>query len=394
MFESFPLAPPDSILGLAAAFEKDPRPGKINLTVGVFKDEQGRTPILESVRQAEERIFKTQKTKSYLPIEGAPEFIRSINRLVLGEDFDVSRVAAAHTPGGTGALRAGADTLSRNFPGLRVWLSNPTWANHGSVFQAAGMEAVVYTYLNGGKTGLDFDGMIRDLESKGRPRDVVLLHACCHNPTGIDPTLEQWEHLSRLMAEKKMIPFLDFAYQGFGDGIVEDTKPLHTVLQHNPEVVVCSSFSKNFGLYSERVGALLMIGANRSETEALMSQVRASIRCNYSNPPRHGEAIVATILGDNDLSALWRSEVDSMRSRIASMRESFIHGMRSMGRDFGFLATQKGMFSYTGLNAMQADWLKQERAIYIVGTGRINVAGLAPDTMTTLCMAVDEACKL
>jgi aspartate aminotransferase len=392
MFESIPLAPPDSILGLMEVFEKDPRPEKINLTVGVFKDEQGKTPILESVKLAEQRILATQKTKSYLPIEGGADFTRAVVKLVFGDDIDEARVAAAHTPGGTGALRAGADTIARHFKTARVWVSKPTWANHVSVFEAAGLHTEGYAYLNSAKTGLDFDGMISDLKQHGSAGDFVCLHACCHNPTGIDPTPAQWVAISEMLAEKKMIPFLDFAYQGFGDGLSEDTLSLRTLMQHHSEFVVCSSFSKNFGLYSERVGALLMVCKDPSTESAVLSQIRTSIRCNYSNPPRHGEAIVATILSDPELHALWRQEVDAMRSRIASMRQMFIDGMRSLGRDFSFLQSQKGMFSYTGLNPMQADWLKSERAIYIVGTGRINVAGITPSNLDRLCRSIDEVC--
>lgn len=394
MFEHIPVAPPDSILGLNEVFEKDNRSEKINLTVGVFKDEQGRTPILESVRLAERRILENQKTKSYLPIEGGADFNRAVIDLVLGDSVDPSRVASAHTPGGTGALRAGADTIARHFPNTRIWISNPTWANHIAVFQTAGMHPHLYTYLNHDRTGLDFDGMLGDLSQRGAPGDFVCLHVCCHNPTGIDPTSDQWRALSELMAEKKMIPWLDFAYQGFGDGLAEDAAALRTLLLHHPEMVVCGSFSKNFGLYSERVGALLMVSANPASTPAVLSQMRTSIRTNYSNPPRHGESIVATILGDPELTSLWKNEVDAMRSRIASMRSSFIDGMQRLGRDFSFLRSQKGMFSYTGLNAMQADWLKTERAIYIVGTGRINVAGLSTATLPRLCQAIDEACSL
>jgi aspartate aminotransferase len=394
MFEHIPVAPPDSILGLNEVFDKDPRPEKINLTVGVFKDEQGRTPILESVRQAERRIFEHQKTKSYLPIEGGADFNRMVIDLVLGDSVDPARVAAAHTPGGTGALRAGADTIARHFPNTRIWLSNPTWANHIAVFQTAGMHPHLYTYLNHDRTGLDFDGMMSDLRQRGSAGDFVLLHVCCHNPTGIDPTPDQWRAISELMAEKKMIPWLDFAYQGFGDGLAEDAAALRTLLAHHPEMVICSSFSKNFGLYSERVGALLMVSSSPASTPAVLSQIRSSIRTNYSNPPRHGESIVATILGDAELTALWKTEVNAMRSRIATMRQAFIEGMRGLGRDFSFLSAQKGMFSYTGLNAMQADWLKTERAIYIVGTGRINVAGLSTSTLPRLCQAIDGACTL
>lgn len=391
MFENFSLAPPDPILGLNAVFEKDPRPFKLNLTVGVFKDDQGRTPILESVRQAEAKIFQTQKTKGYLPIEGGKDFTDQVNRLILGEDFDFGRVATAHTPGGTGALRAAADTLSKVMPGRRFWVSNPTWANHNAVFQAAGFPVLSYAYLDAAKTGLDFDGLIRQLEQEGQPGDAVCLHACCHNPTGIDPTPAQWAVLSEVLAKKRMLPFIDFAYQGFGDGLEADAKPISILLKDHVELVICGSFSKNFGLYSERVGALLMISADSKITESVLSQMRVAIRCNYSNPPRHGEAIVATILGDSQLSKLWRSEVDAMRKRISEMRVGFIEGMKKRGKDFSFLASQKGMFSYTGLNAMQADWLKQEKGIYIVGTGRINVAGLTSDTLESVCDAVAQA---
>jgi aspartate/tyrosine/aromatic aminotransferase len=391
MFENFSLAPPDPILGLNAVFEKDPRPFKLNLTVGVFKDDQGRTPILESVRQAEAKIFQTQKTKGYLPIEGGKDFTDEVNRLILGEDFDFGRVATAHTPGGTGALRAAADTLTKVMPGRRFWVSNPTWANHNAVFQAAGFPVLSYTYLDAAKTGLDFEGLVRQLEQEGQPGDAVCLHACCHNPTGIDPTPAQWAALSELLAKKRMLPFIDFAYQGFGDGLEADAKPISILLKDHAELVICGSFSKNFGLYSERVGALLMISADSKITESVLSQMRVAIRCNYSNPPRHGEAIVATILGDSELSKLWRSEVDAMRKRISEMRVGFIEGMKKRGKDFSFLATQKGMFSYTGLNAMQADWLKQEKGIYIVGTGRINVAGLTTSTLESVCEAVAQA---
>ena len=394
MFEHFSLAPPDSILGLNAAFEKDPRAQKLNLTVGVFKDDAGQTPILESVQLAQAKIFQQQKTKGYLPIEGGKDFIDQINRLVLGSEFDYGRVATAHTPGGTGALRVGADTLAKVLPAGRFWVSNPTWANHNAVFQAAGFEVLSYRYLNAAKTGLDFAGMLEQLSPQGRPGDVVCLHACCHNPTGIDPTLEQWREISDLLAKKKMLPFVDFAYQGFGDGLQEDAKPISILMRDHSELVICGSLSKNFGLYSERVGALMMISESPRSTDAVLSQIRSSIRCNYSNPPRHGEAIVATILSDAELAPKWRSEVDQMRSRIHSMRNALIQGMEARGKNFGFLADQKGMFSYTGLNPMQADWLMNQKGIYIVGTGRINVAGLTTSSMDRVCDAIAEACAV
>lgn len=371
------------------------RPGKINLTVGVYKTEDGATPILATVKKAEVKLLNTENTKGYMPIEGHTEYLRRVVDLVFGSELDHARVAAAQTPGGTGALRVGADTVAKHFPGTRIWLSNPTWANHGSIFQAAGLEPVVYSYLSSDKTSLDFAAMVQDLESNGRRGDLVCLHACCHNPTGIDPTLAQWEQIAELLARKGMIPFVDFAYQGFGDGLEEDAKPLHTLLKKNPEAIVCSSFSKNFGLYSERVGAVMLVGSEASKTEAALSQIRQAIRCNYSNPPRHGASTVATILSDPALRTEWVAEVNGMRNRISQMRTMFIEGMKKTGidRDFSFLASQKGMFSYSGLNSMQADWLKSERAIYIVGTGRINVAGMAPQTMDTLCTAIADCLR-
>jgi len=392
MFEFLPVAPPDSILGLSDAFAKDPRPNKINLTVGVYKDEQGRTPILATVKKAEELLLRTETSKGYMPIEGHPEYLKAVVDLVFGTSIDKARVAAAQTPGGTGALRVGADTVSKHFPGTRMWLSNPTWANHGSIFQAAGLETTVYPYLTADKTSLDFSAMMGELKTQGRRGDLVCLHACCHNPTGIDPTLEQWHEIASLLAEKQMIPFVDFAYQGFGDGLAADTLPLHALLEKNDEAIVCNSFSKNFGLYSERVGAVMLVGKDATLTEAALSQIRQSVRCNYSNPPRHGAATVAAVLNDRTLRAEWHAEVDAMRNRISQMRAMFIQGMNETkaSRDFGFLNRQKGMFSYSGLNSMQADWLKKEKGIYIVGTGRINVAGMSASTMPTLCAAITE----
>ncbi len=392
MFEFLPIAPPDSILGLSDAFTNDPRPNKINLTVGVFKDDSGRTPILASVKKAEEILLRSETTKSYMPIEGHPGYLKAVVDLVFGKSIEHARVASAQTPGGTGALRVGADTVAKHFPGTRIWLSNPTWANHASIFQAAGLETPVYPYLSADKTALDFSAMIGELKSQGRRGDLVCLHACCHNPTGVDPTLEQWREISKLLAEKQMVPFVDFAYQGFGDGLEGDVLPLYALLEKNHEAIVCNSFSKNFGLYCERVGCVMLVGKDPSTTEAALSQLRQTVRCNYSNPPRHGAATVATVLNDPALRAEWQAEVDAMRNRISKMREMFIAGMKATNacRDFSFLSRQKGMFSYSGLNSMQADWLKKERGIYIVGTGRINVAGMAMTTMQALCCAIAE----
>jgi aspartate/tyrosine/aromatic aminotransferase len=392
MFESLPVAPPDSILGLTDAFQKDQRTDKVNLTVGVYKDEAGQTPVLASVKKAEQRLWNEEKTKGYLGIDGLTDFNRLVQELVFGDSVDAKRVAAVQSPGGTGALRVVADTIGSHYRGGTVWLTQPTWPNHPSIFQAASLQTRYCPYLDATKTGLDLDAMLQSLQQEARPGDIVCLHGCCHNPTGIDPTAAQWDRIAEQTAKLGMLPLVDFAYQGFGDGLAADRVGLIALLKHHAEVVVCASFSKNFGLYSERVGAAMIVARDPGSATATLSQMKLAVRANYSNPPRHGGAIVATILGDESLRSLWESEVDQMRGRISSMRTALVQGMRDAGstRDFSFLLDQKGMFSYTGLNAMQADWLKSQKGIYLVGTGRINVAGLTPRNLPGVCQAITE----
>ncbi len=392
MFQSLPTAPPDAILGLADVFQKDPRDKKINLTVGVYRDEQGQTPILASVKEAERRLLSEETSKGYLGIDGHPGYVRHVVELALKDAADSSRVAAVQSPGGTGALRIGSETVAKFFPHSRIWVSNPTWANHNAIFAAGGLAVETYPYLGNDKTSLDLDAMLNHLEAQGRVGDLVCLHACCHNPTGIDPTAEDWIKIADLIKRKKMIPFVDYAYQGFGDGLYEDGVGLRTLLAVNPEAVICSSYSKNFGLYSERVGAVMVVHESASSVPATLSQLKQTVRANYSNPPRHGASTVALILGDAKLRTQWEAEVTSMRERISKMRTSFVQGMAktSSKRDFSFLLHQKGMFSYTGLTPMQADWLKSERAIYLVGTGRINVAGISESSLSFLCESIAE----
>jgi len=392
MFQSLPLAPPDSILGLTDVFNKDPRTDKINLTVGVYKDETGKTPILHSVKLAEARLLAEEKSKGYLGIEGHPEFLKHSSELALKGVVELDRVSSVQTPGGTGALRVGSEMIGTHFPGSRIWVSNPTWANHNSIFGAAKLKVETYPYLSNDKTSLGLAEMIEHLTNHGRPNDFVCLHACCHNPTGIDPTADDWRTISSLLKEKQMIPFIDYAYQGFGDGLVQDGLGIRVLLADNPQAVLCSSFSKNFGLYSERVGAVMVVNTRANGTEATLSQLKQTVRASYSNPPRHGAATVAMILGDESLRTTWEAEVTEMRNRISSMRTSFVSGMKAVNssRDFSFLLQQKGMFSYTGLTPMQADWLKKERAIYLVGTGRINVAGISPSNLPRLCQSIAD----
>lgn len=389
-FSVIQTAPPDSILGLTEAFNSDPNPDKMNLSVGVYKDESGKTPVLKSVKAAEQKILESEQTKGYLSIDGLPEYRDDVKNMVFGESMSSERVAVLQTPGGTGALRIAADFMRTQLPQSRIWMPNPTWANHPAIFAAAELPAETYRYLADDRTSLDLDGMLQTLKASAKPGDAILLHGCCHNPTGIDPTPDDWKQIASLIADMNLLPLIDFAYQGFGDGIDQDAAGLRTILEHVDEAIVCTSFSKNFGLYSERVGAVALVAADAAECEAARSQLKRVVRTNYSNPPRHGGAIVATILADEGLTELWKEELEEMRGRITRLREQFVATMKSTGdgHDFSFLLRQKGMFSYSGLSPMQVDELKSKHGIYIVGSGRINVAGMSETRMNSLCEAV------
>ncbi|MEZ6081403.1 MAG: aromatic amino acid transaminase [Pirellulaceae bacterium] len=291
------------------------------------------------------------------------------------------------------APRCEADFGQADLPHARVWCSTPTWPNHNSIFESAGLETKAYPYLSDDRKSLDFAAMFELLEREGRAGDVLLLHACCHNPTGIDPTTEQWSELAELAGQRGMLPLIDFAYHGFGDGLDEDRRAIAEISKHHAEFFVCSSYSKNFGLYSERVGALLAVCPDHSIAQRLASNIKVSVRSNYSNPPRHGGAIVAEILGDAQLREQWLVELAQMRGRIHSMRTQFVEAMKQSGCavDFSFLLGQRGMFSYSGLTPMQVDWLRTQKGIYIVGSGRINVAGITTSNMATLTNAIAEA---
>lgn len=383
-------APPDAILGLTEAFVADPNPNKMNLSVGVYKDASGQTPILNCVKEAERRLVENEPTKSYLPIDGIADYRHHVRQLIFGDSVDASRIAVMQTPGGTGALRVAAGFLTSQLAPTRIWISTPTWANHPAVFAAESLPMESYRYLAADRKTLDFEGMIDDLKTKTSPGDVVLLHACCHNPTGVDPTAQQWSEIATVIAEQNLLPMLDFAYQGFGDGLDVDTAAIRAVLVQSDEAIVCSSFSKNFGLYSERVGALSVVAGDPDATTAIQSQLKKLVRSNYSTPPQHGAAIVATVLNDEDLTKQWKQELTAMRERIKQLRRQFVETMKSTGRghDFAFLLRQNGMFSFSGLNQMQVDQLKNKHSIYIVGSGRINVAGMSESNMESLCNAV------
>lgn len=392
MFQQVQTAPPDSILGLNDAFRADTNPEKINLSVGVYKDARGQTPVLKCVKTAERRLVDSENTKSYLPIDGRPDYCRLVRGLMLGDDHEIitnNRAATVQTPGGTGALRVAADFIADTFPKSTVWISQPTWPNHPSIFESAGLKVSTYPYFDKQTNGLDFDAMLGAL-NKIPAGDTVLLHGCCHNPSGIDPTAKQWKKIADVIAERGLLPLLDFAYQGFGEGLTEDAAGLLELARPAQELMVCSSFSKNFGLYNERVGALTVVAADTDREQAVLSQLKRVIRANYSNPPTHGAAVVETILTDIQLRSQWEGELAEMRNRINGMRKLLVEKIEALGidRDFSFIADQKGMFSFSGLNPAQVDELRTKHAIYIVGSGRINVAGISEGNVDRLCAGI------
>jgi aromatic-amino-acid transaminase len=392
MFEKVVAAPADPILGLTEEFKKDPRTEKINLGVGIYKNEAGETPVLATVKKAEAALLESEKTKSYLTIEGTAEYGLAVQKLLFGDESEIVTQKLAKTaqaPGGTGALRVAGEFIKRQIGDVKVWISNPTWANHHGVFNAAGLETTQYSYYNSETKDKDFAAMLADLE-QAQAGDIVLLHGCCHNPTGIDPTDKEWETLAKLVADKGLLPLFDFAYQGFAKGVEEDAQGLRTFAKYNKEILVASSFSKNFGLYNERVGAFTIVAGSTDVAETAFSQIKAIIRSIYSNPPAHGAAVVTYILNNAELRAEWENEVTEMRERIQEMRELFVTTLKAEGvkADFSFIERQNGMFSFSGLNKEQVARLKDELAIYIVGSGRISVAGMTKSNMGPLCRGI------
>ncbi|HNR94664.1 MAG TPA: amino acid aminotransferase [Kiritimatiellia bacterium] len=395
MFEEIQPAPADAILGLTEAYKKDPRPVKVNLGVGVYQDEQGHTPILGTVKEAEKRILAAAKTKTYHSISGTPEYGKCVRELMAGEGHELvsgGRACTAHTPGGTAALRIGADFLKLFAQDATVWVSSPTWANHKGIFTAAGFRIKEYPYYDAVSKGLDFEAMKKALR-KVPAEDIVLLHACCHNPTGVDLTPEQWKEVSVLARDAGWLPFVDFAYQGFGGGLEGDRAAILALAGEIPEMLVASSFSKNFGLYRDRAGALTVMASTPERAAAAFSHVQTRIRVSYSNPPAHGGLIVQTILSDASLRKEWLNELSAMRNRIASLRAHLVEGLRAMKvpGDYSFIQKQHGMFSFSGLNDQQVAYLRDQKAIYMVGGGRINVAGLNDSNMKYVCESIAEA---
>jgi aspartate/tyrosine/aromatic aminotransferase len=394
MFEQIQPAPRDPILGLTESFREDPNPKKINLSVGVYQDSNGKTPILDSVHKAGKLVLERQKSMSYLPIPGSPTYAAAVQKLMFGEGHEAvssARCATSHTPGGTAALRVAADLIHQQFPKATVWMTQPTWPNHPQIFAAAGVPTKSFPYFDAKSNSLAFEEAISAIE-KIPAGDVILLHGCCHNPTGIDPTPEQWKKFADTVYSRGILPLLDFAYQGFAEGIREDAAGLLAFTRSDAELMVCSSFSKNFGLYCERVGALTIVAADQKSAETVQSQVKAVIRANYSNPPAHGAELVTTVLGEPELRSQWKKEVAQMRDRINGMRTLLVKTLKEKGvpGDFSFIARQRGMFSFSGLTPPQVEALKQKYAIYIVGSGRINVAGITEKNVGPLCAAIAE----
>ena len=392
IFAPIKTAPADPILGLTAAFLADPNPNKVNLGVGVYKDEEGTTPVLDSVKRAEARISQDERSKSYLAIEGSDDYLRVVREFIFGAESPLivgGRLATVHAPGGTGALRVAAEFIHRELPGSTMWVSSPTWPNHGQVFGSVGLEVKSYPYFSPETNSLDASSMFSAIRAMPEG-DVLVVHGCCHNPSGVDLGVGEWRELAEVARERNLLTLVDFAYQGFSDGLEEDAAGVRILAEAGIPFLVANSFSKNFGLYNERVGALTVVAEDAAERDRVLSQLRICCRSNYSNPPAHGAAIVTTILSDEDLKAQWQEELKSMRDRINNMRALLVRKLKEKGvrQDFSFIERQRGMFSFSGLNPQQVKALRERFGIYIVGSGRINVAGITQANMDPLCEAI------
>ncbi len=380
MFEHVDAYAGDPILSLNEAFQKDPRAGKINLSIGIYFDNDGRIPMLPSVRAAELAVVEAAGPRPYLPMEGAANFRSAVQALLFGADhpaIKAGRVATIQGVGSSGGLKVGADLLKRYFPDSKVYLSDPTWDNHRAVFEGSGHSCETYPYYDPATGGLRFDALLAHFKALP-PRSIVVLHACCHNPTGVDLTQDQWRALVPVIRERQLLPFLDLAYQGYGDGIEEDAFAPRLLADEGLAFLIANSFSKSMSLYGERCGGLSVVCPDADQAARVLGQMKFMIRRNYSNPPMHGGQIVAKVLSDPKLRAMWEAEVKDMRERIQSMRRE-LHGVlvaKLPGRNFDYFLTQRGMFSYTGLSPEQAERLKTEFGVYILRSGRMCVAGL------------------
>jgi aromatic-amino-acid transaminase len=393
-FSEVTLAPADPILGLTEAFQADKNPNKINLGVGVYQDGKGKVPVLSVVRDAERRWYEKEDSKAYLPIDGLPSYRQEVQALLFGRDASLvreGRVVTAQALGGTGALKLGADFLKRFLPRSELYISQPSWENHRALFEAAGFAVKEYPYYSAKTHGLDFVAM-RDALDKLPAQTIVLLHACCHNPTGVDPTAAQWREIVEVCKARSLVPFIDFAYQGFGDGIVQDALAVRAFAESGLSFLVASSFSKSFSLYRERVGAVCFVTADGDEAKRVTSQLKRVVRTNYSNPSSHGGQVVAMVLADPELRERWEGEVAEMRERIQRMRTLFVQRLADRGikRDFSFIAKQKGMFSYSGLELDAVRRLRSDFGVYIVDSGRICVAAMNENNIESITEAIAQ----
>ena len=392
LFSAVELAPRDPILGMTEQFNADPNPAKVNLGVGVYFDASGKLPILQCVLAAEKQLADAPKPRGYLPIDGIPAYDRAVQELVFGADspaLQAGRVATVQTLGGTGGLKVGADFLQRLNPKAKVLISDPSWENHRALFLQAGFEVDSYPYYDAAARGIRFDAMLEALQAAAAGT-VVVLHACCHNPTGYDLDASQWAQVVQTVKARGLVPFLDMAYQGFGDGIAEDGAAVQQFLQAGLDFLVATSFSKSFSLYGERVGALSVVCSSKDEAARVLSRLKVLIRGNYSNPPTHGAQVVTMVLTTPALRRMWEEELAGMRQRIRSMREALVKGLADAGmqQDMSFILRQKGMFSYSGLNAAQMQRLRSEFGVYGIDSGRICVAALNERNLGPVAAAV------
>ena len=389
MFESLQAAPADAILGLITEHKNDPRPEKIDLGVGVFRTAEGETPVLDVVKQAEQRIIDTQDSKAYIGTAGDPAFNAAMQALTFGDAGDKDRIATIQAPGGSGSLRVAASLLLRANPDVKVWVSDPTWANHIPLLGGAGITLEKYPYYDTEKHVVRIDAMLDGLR-KADEGDVVLLHACCHNPSGLDPTEDEWRAIADVIEERRLLPFVDMAYQGFAKSLADDAFIVRHLADRVPEMLVSTSCSKNFGLYRDRVGALSLLAADKASKEVVYSQINNVVRTIYSVPPDHGAVVVATILNDPDLKAAWRVELAEMRSRLREMRVLLNDALieKAPGHDFSHLVRARGMFCFLGITEDQVNRLKSEYGVYMVGSSRINTAGITAKNVNQLADAI------
>ena len=394
LFSAVEMAPRDPILGLNEQFAADTKPSKTNLGVGVYFDDNGKLPLLQCVQIAEQRLMEKKAARGYLPIDGLAAYDSAVKGLVFGADSEVvqsGRVSTVQALGGTGGLKIGADFLKKISPDAQVLISDPSWENHRALFTNAGFQVGTYAYYDADKRGIHFDGMLASLNA-APAGTIVVLHACCHNPTGYDLTAEQWDQVVEVVKAKGLVAFLDMAYQGFGAGIAEDGAVIGKFVAAGLQFFVSTSFSKSFSLYGERVGALSVVSADKEEAARVMSQLKIVIRTNYSNPPTHGSSVVAIVLNDPELRALWEKELGEMRVRIKQMRQALVDGLKAAGvqQDMSFITTQVGMFSYSGLNKDQMVRLRNEFGVYGTDTGRMCVAALNSQNIAHVCKSIAQ----